>query len=236
MSFPCPQWVPEVILVKPEEPKNTIPSLESAKRRYRWKRLLAKKWFFPAVYMVVAALILTIAWWVQQRPFQQVTSPTKNITKDEVLPVEETEQGMIQPIKQNAGTQQTMGFYDEAGSKESKETSLVNYANTYWPHTGIDFARKDGKTFDVVATLPGKILRVEENPIVGMQVAIAHESGVVTVYQSLADVKVKKGQQVAKGDVIAQAGRNNFEKEAGIHLHYEVHQDQKPVNPANYIQ
>lgn len=222
--------------MNPEEPKRTIPSLKSAKRRYKWKRLFAKKWVFPAIYMVVAALILTIAWWYQQRPFQPVTNTAKNNQEDILLPVEKEESGMIQPIKKESEAEKTMGFYDEAGSKESKQTALVKYANTYWPHTGLDFARKDGKGFAVVSALDGKVIRVEENPIVGWQVAIQHESGVVTVYQSLSDVKVQKGQQLKKGDVIAQAGRNNFEKESGIHLHFEVHQDGKPVNPANYLQ
>lgn len=223
--------------MNPEEPKKTVPSLEKAKRRYQWKRLFAKKWFFPAVYMLIAALILTIAWFFQQRPFQQEDStPAFQNEQDEILPVEETEPAMIQPIQQESEAEKTIGFYDETGSKESQQTSLINYANTYWPHTGIDFARKDGKTFQVVAALAGKVIRVEENPIVGKQVAIQHENGLVTVYQSLEDLKVKKGDTVKQGDVIANAGRNNFEKDAGIHLHFEVHQDQKPVNPTNFVQ
>ena len=41
-----------------------------------------------------------------------------------------------------------------------------------------------------------------------------------------------KEQIVKKGEVIAEAGRNQFEKDAGVHLYFEVHQNQKPVNPA----
>jgi stage II sporulation protein Q len=47
---------------------------------------------------------------------------------------------------------------------------------------------------------------------------------------------VKVGQTVKKGDVIARAGRNTFEKEEGIHLHFEVrNKDQQSVNPAQYL-
>ena len=61
--------------MNPEEPKQTVPSLDKAKRHYKWKRLISKKWFFPAVYMVVAALILGVAWWYQQQPFSKSISP-----------------------------------------------------------------------------------------------------------------------------------------------------------------
>ena len=220
--------------MNPEEPKQTIPSFEKAKRRYKWRRLIAKKWFFPAAYMVVAALIFGIAWWYQQHPSQQVHQPLANQEKDEILPVEQTEETMILPVKQGQA-EKTIGFYDESESKESQQASLIKYANTYWPHTGIDFARKDGKTFDVVAAMAGKVIRVEENPIIGKQIAIQHDNGLVTVYQSLENVKVEKEQIVKKGDVLAEAGRNQFEKDAGVHLHFEVYQQQKPVNPAKFL-
>lgn len=31
----------------------------------KWKRLLGKKWAFPAVYMIAAVLILGLMWWFQ---------------------------------------------------------------------------------------------------------------------------------------------------------------------------
>lgn len=221
--------------MNPEEPKRVIPSLEKSKRRFQWKRLFAKKWFFPAVYLVVAALIFGIAIWYQQNPFQEVgNSAINQKVQKETLPAEEAEEAMILPVRQGTA-ERTIGFYEESGTKESKQASLIKYANTYWPHTGVDFARKDGKTFDVVAVMAGKVIRVEENPVVGKQVMIQHDNGLVTVYQSLENVKVEKGQTVNKGDVIAEAGRNQFEKETGIHLHFEVHRDQKPVNPVNFL-
>jgi stage II sporulation protein Q len=57
----------------------------------------------------------------------------------------------------------------------------------------------------------------------------------VTVYQSLADVKVKEGQKVKKGDVIAKAGRNQFEISAGNHLHFELRKGKQSVNPEPYL-
>jgi stage II sporulation protein Q len=224
--------------MKPEEP-NKISSFEKAKFRSRWKKWFAKKWFFPAVYVTVAALILTLAWWYQESQLKEVSRTSTSV--EPILPVESVptppaDEQMILPTADHSDAGKTMGFYEESGSTKSKEKSLVKYANTFWPHSGMDFARKDGKTFDVVAALSGKVVRVEENPIVGMQVEIAHDNGLTTVYQSLDDVRVKVGQTVKKGDVIARAGRNTFEKEEGIHLHFEVrNKDQQSVNPAQYL-
>jgi stage II sporulation protein Q len=221
--------------MKPEEPKN-VKNVEKMPR-LKWKRLFAKKWFFPAVYMAAAALILTLVWWYQNAQDQGVTQPKTGLEelKQEILPADEKQETMILPTDAGAEAKQTMGYYEEAGSEKSKEASLVKYANTYWPHTGMDYTRKDGKSFEVVAAMSGKVIRVEENPLNGNQVEIRHDNGLVTVYQSLADVRVKEGQKVAQGDVIAKAGSNQFEKEAGIHLHFEVRKGGEPVNPETYL-
>jgi len=226
--------------MKPEEPNKTqVSSFEEAKRRMKWKKLFAQKWFFPAVYLTAAALILTLAWWYQQSQTQEVSKSAKqwvveNLPQEKV-PTNPTDDDLVLPVAKNSGAEKTIGFYDETASKKAKESALVKYANSYWPHSGIDFARKDGKTFDVLAALEGKVVRVEENPIAGYQVEIQHESGITTVYQSLEDVKVSKGQTVKKGQVIAQAGRNQFEKEAGVHLHFEIRdRKQQAINPAQY--
>lgn len=228
--------------MKPEEPNKKIPSFEKAKRRLKWKRLLAKKWFFPAVYLAAAALILTLAWVYQGYKLQEVSKTTKlPVSQDTVLPSEPlpknpTDDNFVLPVSKGSGAEKTMEYYDEATPENKREASLVRYASALWPHSGVDFARKDGKTFDVVAALDGKVIRVEDHPIVGQQVEIQHESGIISVYQSLDDLKVKKGQAVKQGDVIAKAGRNTFEKDAGVHLHFEVRNKQnQTVNPEQYF-
>ena len=50
-------------------------------------------------------------------------------------------------------------FYDVNGDTKQQEASLVVYNNTYQPNTGIDYAMKDGKEFDVIASMSGKVVR-----------------------------------------------------------------------------
>ncbi|SFS34086.1 M23 family metallopeptidase [Marininema halotolerans] len=215
---------------KPVKPVRKVSSL-------KWKRLFAKKWFFPAVYLATAALILSLVWWyqgAQNSGVNKTNTSWEDSFKQEEPTIGKSEH-MKSPTKEISKTVESMGYYDEAASEKSKEAALVKYSNTYWPHPGLDYARKDGKSFDVLAAMGGKVLLVEENPLTGHQVEIRHNDGVVTIYQSLADVSVKKGDTVSQGDTIAKAGRNNFEKEAGIHLHFEVRKDGESVNPAQYL-
>jgi stage II sporulation protein Q len=223
--------------MKPEQPNNNVKPINKMKWRLRWKRLFSKKWAFPAIYLAAAALILSLVWWysTSQEPGQKPTTGLEEVLKQEPVENINAPKEMILPVAENAQAKAKMGFYNDAGSDQSKETSLVKYENTYWPHSGVDFAREDGKSFDVVAALDGKVIRVEENPMVGHLVEIQHDNGLVTVYQSLSDVKVKEGQTVSQGDLIARAGENSFEKDAGVHLHFEVRKDGQPLNPEQYL-
>jgi murein DD-endopeptidase MepM/ murein hydrolase activator NlpD len=44
---------------------------------------------------------------------------------------------------------------------------------------------------------------------------------------------VEKGEQVARGDVIARSG--NSGRSSAPHLHYEIRVGGRPVNPLTYI-
>ena len=114
---------------------------------------------------------------------------------------------------------------------------MIQYNDQLTPHTAIDLKAKDGAAFDVLAAMSGKVTAVEQNPVVGSLVEITHSNGLISVYQSLAEVKVTKGAEVKKGDIIAKAGRNEFEKEDGVHLHFEVRQvsDNAALNPETIL-
>lgn len=86
-----------------------------------------------------------------------------------------------------------------------------------------------------MAALAGKVVKVENDPLVGKTVEVEHADKMVTVYQSLENTTVKPGDEVTQGQVIGSAGRNEFEKDFGVHLHFEVRVDDKPVNPQQYL-
>jgi len=223
------------------------------KKASSWKTFLGKKWAFPAIYIGTAAIILAFVMWyqgsvtdsVQEKtdltngvsvttPAEGDSNPATDPADQDAVPVNAT-QPLAWPVAKGVQYELGMGFFDDSQPKEKQEAALVKYEDRYIPHTGIDLISTDGKSFDVTAALAGKVIKVENDPLVGNQVEIEHANKMVTVYQSLDKVNVKPGDEVTQGQVLGTAGRNVFEKEAGVHLHFEVRVDGNPVNPEQYL-
>lgn len=221
-------------------------SIDGAKTTSGWKKLLGKKWVFPATYMAAAAIILTLMWVYTDSGVKNLSenelgssakpqTVTDSTNKPDALAVQGNAETMQWPVKDQNEVEAVMHYFDSKASSEVRQAAMIEYGDTLTPHIGVDFAREDEKAFDVVAAMSGKVTRVEKDPIVGQLVEITHSDGTVTIYQSLADVKVAKDVQVKKGDVIATAGRNELEKELGTHVHFEIRQNGAPVNPESLI-
>ncbi|MFF2889947.1 peptidoglycan DD-metalloendopeptidase family protein [Paenibacillus sp. NPDC057967] len=234
---------------RPEEsPKNSLGGASAAKSSSGLKKLFAKRWVSPAIFMAAAAIIVTLMWIYQgSDPAKPTTVPDNSteVAKGEegegqIAPEDEVDvvaiaEDMKWPVASKQELQVETKFYDEKASETEKEAALVQVGTTYSPHTGIDFVDPSGQPFDVLAALNGKVTRVEPHPLNGNVIEISHGNGLVTVYQSLTDVQVEEGDEVSQGTVIAQAGRSDLERELGIHLHFETRLNGKTVNPSQYI-
>lgn len=98
-------------------------------------------------------------------------------------------------------------------------------------HRGLDFSLPVGTP--VRATAAGMVMAVEQQRGFGKVVKVDHGNGVVTLYAHLDKALVKKGDRVERGDTIALSGSSG--RSSAPHLHYEVHLDGRPVNPAAYV-
>ncbi len=99
-------------------------------------------------------------------------------------------------------------------------------------HTGIDFGARTGTP--IYATGGGKVTKVSTSYYgYGKQIEIDHGFGLKTKYAHLSAFKVKVGQRVKRGELIALSG--NTGTSSGPHLHYEVHKNRKKVNPIHYF-
>lgn len=100
------------------------------------------------------------------------------------------------------------------------------------PHYGVDFSLEKGSP--VYATGDGVVSLVRSSfSGYGKQIEVDHGFGYTTKYAHLSEFVVKKGQKVKRGELIAYSG--NTGKSTAPHLHYEVHIDNKPVNPVHYF-
>ena len=120
--------------------------------------------------------------------------------------------------------------------KEYAADHLVEDKTTgiWQTHQAIDFAAKDGD--NVKAVFAGEIENVENSMMEGTVVTLKISKNLKVVYKSLAsDVLVEIGDKVKSGDNIGTAGTNVTEKAEGVHLHLEVWEDGKLVDPSNYF-
>ena len=153
---------------------------------------------------------------------------TKNIF-DEVYPVINISKGIEKPFN-DASVKIVKSFYDY--KEENHENSIIYYENTYMPNTGTIY--KGNETFDVLSIYEGEVIKIEEDEIMGTIVTIKHSENVLSIYQSLKDIKVKEGDLVNKQDVIGLSGKNNLSSDIGEHLHFELIVNGQNVNPEKY--
>lgn len=98
-------------------------------------------------------------------------------------------------------------------------------------HKGFDIAGKVGTP--VRAGGDGVVSFVGDKGSYGKTVMISHGHGIVTQYSHLSSYKVSPGDRIKRGEAIA--GMGNTGRSTGSHLHYEVHLNGVPVNPAKYM-
>ena len=98
-------------------------------------------------------------------------------------------------------------------------------------HSGIDFRAAYGQT--VKSTAAGKVVKAGRFGGYGNMVEIDHGNGFSTRFAHLSRVLVRDGQQVVAGAVVGEAGSSG--RSTGSHLHYEVREHGRAVNPVNFL-
>ncbi|MDR1114843.1 MAG: M23 family metallopeptidase [Tannerella sp.] len=97
-------------------------------------------------------------------------------------------------------------------------------------HSGMDFSANIGT--EIYATGDGMVIQASWKQGYGNCVIIDHGYDYRTLYGHIDKYKVRVGQKVLRGEIIATVG--NTGKSKGPHLHYEVIYKGRHDNPANY--
>lgn len=102
-------------------------------------------------------------------------------------------------------------------------------------HTGIDI--KADKTSIIKASADGIITSILNDPRYGLTIVMTHDDGYETVYSNLLTAEfVVEGEEVKQGQTIGTAGNTAaFESNLDSHLHFEILQDGKYLNPSIYL-
>ncbi|UOQ87067.1 M23 family metallopeptidase [Gracilibacillus salinarum] len=210
-----------------------------------WKRIFKKRWFFPAVYLAVAALLLTGVLWYQNAINQvpeaaedmqdQLNGEQDSQDEEDATTVMQQQEMLEMPVAQDLQTEIVTKFYDYGADAETQEQALILHENQYYQSDGIDISTSGDEAFDVSAALSGEVVEVKQDPLLGNVVKLEHDFGVTTYYASLEEIFVEQGSTVEQGQAIATAGQNTLGQENGIHVHFEVRKDGTPVNPEDFV-
>jgi len=140
-------------------------------------------------------------------------------------------------------------FYNEKGQSLRKSVlrSPLTFANVtssfgrrfhpisrvYRQHQGVDYGAPTGTPVSAIAD--GTVLMARWNGGYGNFVQIRHSGGLVSCYGHLSryGAGVKAGRGVRQGQTVGYVGTTGLS--TGPHLHFEVRQGGKPVNPLKVI-
>lgn len=121
--------------------------------------------------------------------------------------------------------------YTRVGSFFSQHR-LHPILKVYRPHNGVDFSTPVGTK--VRAAGDGTVVDVNQrNYGYGVTLTISHGYSYETFYAHLRKTLVRPGDQVKRGQIIAESGNTGLT--IAPHLHFEIHKSNRPVDPINYL-
>jgi murein DD-endopeptidase MepM/ murein hydrolase activator NlpD len=98
-------------------------------------------------------------------------------------------------------------------------------------HDGIDIAAAAGTPIHAAAA--GKVVFAGRYGGYGNLVIVRHDDGLVTIYAHNSVNLVRRGQRVARGDIVGRVGTSRTNHEA--QLHFEVREGVEARNPLKYL-
>ncbi|MBE6138597.1 MAG: M23 family metallopeptidase [Firmicutes bacterium] len=150
---------------------------------------------------------------------------------DSELPVVNTSDTIIRPFVDKDITI-VKNYYNYKDEAKDQEESLLFFENTYLQNSGVSYGKKE--IFEVVAVLDGTVTSIKEDQSLGKIVEITHSNDMISIYQSLSEVKVTENQEIKQGMIVGKSGTCNLEKDLNNHLHFEFIVKGLVVNPEDY--
>ena len=99
-------------------------------------------------------------------------------------------------------------------------------------HFGIDIAASPNES--VLATLDGTVILATYTADTGYLIQVQHSQNLISVYKHCGSLLKKVGDTVKAGEAIALVG-NTGEKTTGPHLHFEIWNRGRALDPSKYI-
>lgn len=200
------------------------------------RKLRLKKYVLPTTLMTLGLVAILTALVVTKsnnnlKPTENINYVSSTIISRDIAVINTTTKVIYPYTDQSVKVGKS--YYDYKATAEEQEKSIIYHEETYIQNSGVDFVYD--QQFNVVSILEGTVTNVKEDEILGKIVEISHNNDYVSVYQSLSEVNVKKGDVVSQGQVIGKSGTNTLDKDLGNHLHFELYIGGQVVNPTLYL-
>ena len=185
-------------------------------------------------YLILAACLLVIAAITIGVVFAVRANRTPDITLD--VPKEEPPKEEDPPVEDTSSKYE---FITPVKDVVVRHTHNFDYNKTldyYRMHRGMDFTAAEGTA--VFACVDGVVTEIiSNNDMYGAIIKVSHANDIVTVYKFVVpSTDLKVGSTVNRGDIIATVAKaTGVEVEEGDHLHMEVFQNNKSVDPDTFL-
>jgi murein DD-endopeptidase MepM/ murein hydrolase activator NlpD len=176
----------------------------------------------------------------EKAKLDEINKKTNSLDKelDKIQDNEEATEAAIkeQERLEKLASQQYSGNYGTGRLMKPAAGTITSKFGYRWGrlHKGIDMGDDKGKK--IYAADSGVVILTKSNPDgYGYYIVIKHSDGLSTLYGHMyrSTVRVSVGDHVKKGQWIADIGNNG--RSTGPHLHFEVHKNDKAVDPMPYI-
>ncbi|WP_245197662.1 peptidoglycan DD-metalloendopeptidase family protein [Jiella mangrovi] len=192
----------------------------------------------------------------QPKPAEKTAAPSTVVASRDTAPAETQSEAAARGGRIAAPAPSVDTTKTGSVSREAERDSAARAPNSTgidqfrWPVQGrvvnrygekVDGRRNDGVNISVPRGTP---VKAAENGVViyagdglkefGNTVLVKHDNGLITVYGHAESLKVKKGETVRRGEVIAQSGMSG-DTDVPV-LHFEVRKNSTPVDPMKYLQ
>lgn len=198
------------------------------------KKLVLKPFVIPTLYSIfVVVVIVSLFLSVDITEEKENMTYVSNAILDEYVPVVNIAQ---EATIQKPFTDETVvisnNYYDYQASEEEQKSSIIYHENTYLQNTGINY--QSSNVFDVISIYDGEVIEVKNEELLGKSVTIRHDNELISVYQSLGEVSVNKGDLVSTGQVIGKSGSCILFTGSNNNLHFELYSNGTIVDPEDY--
>lgn len=206
------------------------------------KRRRLRKYVIPTICLMLVCTILFSSYKMYQiltagvpivnpTPKDNTSEVNNNQDDTNITPTVSVPKTIIRPYT-STDVSATIPYYNIDATNDEQAAALIYYEGIYMQNTGVLYTSNN--TFDVVSILDGTVKNIKEDSLMGNIVEIEHTNNLTTVYQSLGEVKVKVGDKVKQGDVIATSGQNKITTDTSNALHFEVFYKGEVFNPEEF--